>query len=105
MAQATQNFSVFNPTENEPFALDFVNDLRAGDFPTAIVSVTLSDPSGTDPAPQSRCVGSPVLSGTKVIQRCGNNAISGVNYKMSAVITTNLGDTLDLFTYLPCEDG
>jgi hypothetical protein len=90
------------------FGLDFVNDLTATEtLSTAVWTIDVR--YGVDPAPASHLVGPPVLVvpvGT-TLQTATVQRISGllpdVTYTVRAVVTTNAGNMLSLWSHIRGE--
>lgn len=95
-----RSFSPMDVGENEVFGLDFVNDLPPLDSIRA-VSFTLIVDQGSDPNPSSHLNGSPGFSGTVALQRI-SGLLGGVNYLIQATVTTALGNTISLYSYIRC---
>ena len=96
-----RDFSPADNSDSELYALDFVNDLPAGD---SIIggALTLTVYRGTDADPSSRLAGGFSVDGTKVIQRI-RNLTAGVIYTLQIVVTTQQGNSISLFSHIPCE--
>ncbi len=83
------------PTESRLYDIDFTSRLATGDTITAVTSVstaqaglTIGAPTFTTTAAQAR-----ISSGTTLVL-----------YKITAIVTTVGGDTLELDIYLRVED-
>lgn len=96
-----RDFDVADSGESEVYTLDFVNDLAASDS-LATVTWSLSVNQGTDPSPNSHLSGSAVIAGTQTLQRI-SGLLPGVNYKVEAVVTTTLGNTVSLWSHVRCQ--
>lgn len=85
-------------------AFDFVNDLAPGDSISGAVWTCgiAKESSGVDAAASSRMLGPAGVSGTVTSQRFAG-FLPGVTYLLTAIITTTLGDTLDLWSHVYCE--
>jgi len=105
-------FTPVVPGEQRNFALNFAPDLAAqgpfsADSIASITSVTLSDPSGTDPNPSALLIGSPgVLASTWVVQTVGGTGattfMSGVPfYLLTMTVLTAAGQTFILSGHIP----
>jgi hypothetical protein len=101
------DFPVANPSDFQPYTLDFVNDLPVGQYvQNAVVTMTLFD--GTDPNPNSHVIGSPQVTpngagiNTMVLQRVGG-MLAGNIYSINMVATSNQGFTMELYALIPCE--
>src|SRR5262245_32543247 len=103
-----RDFSPAEQSESQEYGFDFVNDLTDGETLTlAIWELTVRE--GNDPSPMSHLVGDPVLvtpAGT-TIQSATKQRIAGilpnVTYTVRAMATTNLGNTLSLWSHVSGE--
>jgi len=98
-------FSYKLTTENELFTFDFSSILTSTEtISTASCTVQVKD--GTDSNPNNIKVGSPAISGTKVVQRI-TGGLNGVIYRLEMTITTSLTNVYtlvgDVAVYLPIE--
>jgi hypothetical protein len=98
-------FSYKLTTENELFTFDYSPILTSTEtISTASCTVQVKD--GTDPNPNDIKVGSPAISGPKVIQRI-SGGINGVIYRLEMTVTTSLTNVYtlvgDVAVYLPIE--
>jgi hypothetical protein len=98
-------FSYKLTTENELFTFDFSAVLTSTEtISTATCTVQVRD--GTDPNPNAIKVGSPAISGPKVVQRI-TGGLTGVIYRLEMTVTTSLTNVYtivgDLAVYLPIE--
>lgn len=83
------------------FGFDFTNDLATGDTVTG-ASVNFTVQVGVDSNPSSRLVGSPSISTPIVTQRIAG-LLAGVTYILQIIATTAQGDTLSLYSRIPCR--
>lgn len=74
------------PSESRVYAIDFRNLLASGDSCKTVSSLTV-DPAGI-------ALGNSTASGTFVRFRCAEGT-DGVTYKITCVVTTTNGDTLE----------
>ena len=98
-------FSYKLTTENELFTFDFSAILTSTEtISTATCTVQVKD--GTDPSPNAIKVGSPAISGPKVIQRI-TGGLTGVIYRLEMTVTTSLTNVYtlvgDVAVYSPIE--
>jgi hypothetical protein len=98
----------FDPTdagESERYSFDFVNDLQVGDAIAAAVWTceVAAKSVGADAGAASRIDGPPVFTGTKTTQRV-SGMVPGVIYCLTATVTTNLLDTVSLWSHVECKD-
>jgi hypothetical protein len=57
----------------------------------------------TDPTPSSRLLTGPTISGTQTLYQVGT-MIAGVKYRIAAQATTSLGQILNLYSFVLCQD-
>lgn len=88
--------------ESAEYSFDFARDLEDGD---SIVSAAWScwAEEGTDASASSRLSGSASVSGTKTTQRV-DGLLADVKYGLQAIVTTTLGNTVSLFSYVKSQD-
>lgn len=99
MTRAIGNFTPANPTETEPFALDFTTTLPVG------ASVNQAIPavwgcillSGTDPNPTARLVGAPSFTDTNETTQIAGGWFGDSKYALSATVKSNAGMTYTLW--------
>lgn len=99
MSRAIGNFSPANPTEVEPFALDFTTSLPAGvtvdqGVPAVWGCVLLS---GSDPSPALRLVGAPYFTDTNETTTLAGNWYGDSKYALFATIRTSTGLPMTLW--------
>ena len=101
MSYVGENFTGTDPTEVELYAFDFLTVLATGEvILTATFAVSVI--SGTDPLASTRKVGITIINGTVVAQMVGP-LLAGCTYLLQATVTTSLGQTLDLYSHVPCQ--
>ena len=83
------------PTESDLFDIDFTPKLAAGDTISSVTSVTTAQSGLT--------IGAPTLSTTKVQVRISSGT-SGTLYKITAIVFTANGNTLETDVYLRVEE-
>lgn len=97
------DFDAHDPLENEPYGFDFVKDVVAGEIVTQ-VTYSIAVVSGVDAAASSRIVGTPMINpldgGTQTSQVL-YNLLAGVNYRLTAMATTNFGAMKSLWAHAP----
>lgn len=99
MTRAIGNFTPANPTETEPFALDFTTTLPAG------VTVNQAIPavwgcillSGTDPNPTARLVGLPTFTDINETTQVAGAWYGDSTYALSATVKGSNGMTYTLW--------
>lgn len=95
------DFSDDYPPDTILYAIDFVNDLPPGDtIASAVWQVIVS--TGSDPLPASHLNGAAVIVGTEVRQSI-SNLQSGVLYTMRALVTTQNGNKISLFSHVRAD--
>lgn len=80
------------PSESRLYTMEFAANLASGETLTSVSSVTAS-PSGLDLS------ATPSVSGTKAQQRIASGT-AGVQYKVTFVVVTSAGNTLEGEGYL-----
>jgi hypothetical protein len=100
MSYVGSDFSPTDDVECEAYALNFAAILGTGE---TIVSVSsyLALMSGTDALASTRLVSTPAVNGTTVSQRAGP-LLGGCSYRIGFTILTTLGQTLNLYSHIPC---
>jgi hypothetical protein len=95
-------------SESRELGLDFVNDVSEGEALTAVVW-SLEVRTGVDPAPMSHLIGPAILTtpdGTGV-QTATKQRVAGilpdVLYRVTAVATTDKGNTVSLWSHVSGE--
>ncbi len=98
-------FSYKLTTENELFTFDYSPILASGETISS-ASCTIQVKDGADPNPNNIKVGSPSISGAKVVQRI-SGGLNGVTYRLEMTINTSLTNVYtlvgDLAVYDPLE--
>lgn len=64
---------------------------------------TCSVADGTDATPTARLIGAATVAGTQTLQQVGT-MLAGVKYRLDAQVTTSLGQILNLFSFVLCQD-
>ena len=106
---AGRDFDRANPTENEVYSLDFVNDLQSGETINSVISASLQVFQGVDTSPNSHLSGNPSISGTIVSQLIGGalapggNLLAGVTYTIIATVNTSLNNFITLYSRVACR--
>ena len=95
--QAYNNFDPSDPGEQEFYGFNFARDLLAGE---TIVSASWScaTVTGDDPAAGERLQAAPTFVDTRTLQF----VVGGVTYRLTATITTSLGQVLSRWAYVDC---
>lgn len=83
------------PLESDLFDIDFAPKLATGDTVTAVTSVTTAQAGLT--------IGAPVLSTPKVQVRLSGGTDT-ILYKLTAIVTTANGNTLETDVFLRVEE-
>lgn len=94
-------FSPSDPGESEVYSFDFRKDLPDG---ASIASVvwTCEVVTGTDADADDRLVGAPSNAGT-VSSHVVADLQPGVKYRLRAVVTTDQGDDVSLWSHVTCK--
>lgn len=97
-----RDFDVCDPGEVEVYAFDFTNDLYPGD---SIVGATwtCTVDQGTDGSPSARLKGSPWFVSSTQTAQVLQGGVAGTSYIIQAVVTTQLGYTVSLYSHSRCE--
>lgn len=77
---------VKQPSESRGYSINFVNLLASGDSLASVISVSAS--------PAGLTLGSASTSGTSV-QFTISGGAAGVSYRIEAIVTTTLGETIE----------
>lgn len=91
------DFSPVDIGETIDLAFDFVNDLVVGENITS-VSWSIALLKGLDSNPSGHFTDVPSVSGTVVAQRLTNFTVEA-RYRMQALVTTDRGNTLSLWSH------
>ncbi len=83
------------PTESDLFDIDFEPKLATGDTVTAVTSVTTAQAGLT--------IGVPTFS-TPLVQVRISGGTDGILYKITAIVTTANGNTLETDVFLRVEE-
>lgn len=100
-----RDFHEMDPGEQELLTLDFTNDLGADETVASAVwtcAVQVGSPVA-DASASSRIIGSASVSGKTTTQKVGN-LVAGANYLIKAVVTTNLGNLVSLWSHIICRE-
>lgn len=89
--------------ETRVITFDFISQLAVGET-ISTQSVAAAVWSGVDANPSAVISGTATATGTKVMQAVTGGVV-GTIYKLTCTITTSLGQTLRIFTYLPIVDN
>jgi hypothetical protein len=102
LARCTENFSDANPGESSIYSLSFADWLASGETITS-PSWSIQVVSGYDPDPNSRLIGQPSIDSTGTISsQLAGNMIAGVEYRLTCVATTSLGQIVPLYSHVHC---
>lgn len=89
--------------ESRPFGFDFSGDLDASVSEVLVsAAFTIADPDGGDDDPGAMLVGSPIVAGSIAKHRI-EGGFAGVLYRVSAVVVTSAGNTLEAMAPLRVE--
>lgn len=100
---AGSDFDLIDVNEKPVLTLDFSKyPLASAETLASVVwSCTVAD--GTDATPAARLLGASAISGLQTLQQVGT-MIAGVKYRMAAQATTSLGQILNLYSFVLCQD-
>lgn len=102
-SKAVGDFSTTTAVQSELFSLDFTYDLQPGDALTTATPVwDCTVASGVDADPQSH-ISEPTIFGARATCR-GASFDPTVMYVLACTVTTVLGNTIQLWAYLTCEE-
>src|SRR5450631_545797 len=104
MPHAAGNFSPTDPSESSVFSFDFTPALSTGETIVGIPAWTIAvftDSVAPDPAPNSRFIGSPGITGNITSQMVGN-CLPDVVYTLSASATTSAGQIRTVSAEVAC---
>jgi hypothetical protein len=105
MARAAKNFPAIYSTEQVALSFNFAPALAPGETlltSTSTPAVSVVVVAGTDAAPSSRLIGTPVIIGLVVVQMVGTLQ-GGAIYDWSATVGTSAGQILTLNSHQTCE--
>ena len=104
MSYIGRDFSPTDSPEVEIYALDFGPILADGEvLLTAEVTIATVGGTGVDTAPSVHLVGPAIINGTIVSQMIGP-LVPNCVYRVLALVTTSLGQTLELYSRVFCQD-
>jgi hypothetical protein len=98
---AGKDFTAGDPGESEVFSFDFSCDLQEGET-IAGATWTCDVVRGTDANAPTRLLGAPVNAAPLTSHRVGG-LLAGVRYRLQAVITTSLSNTLSQWSHISCR--
>jgi len=99
-----RDFPPADPVEGRTYTLDFVNDIASGDtIVEAVWYCTVADDSdGADENSADHVALPATYEGTKTLQFV-SGLVDGVKYILKAVVGTQAGETVSLYSHVPCE--
>jgi hypothetical protein len=95
-----RDFSEMDQGEDEPFALDFTDDLASGETVTS-TNWTCTVAKGTDPDAATRLQGAAQMQGGKSVQRV-SGLLPNVTYLLRANIVTSNLSTKSIWSHVRC---
>ena len=102
MAHTQQDFPVCNTADNQPYSIDFVNDVQNGEtVASAIITLTLF--SGVDSNPNGHIQGSSAISGGTIVTVPIAGLLPNNVYSLNIVATTSLNYQVELYALIPCS--
>jgi hypothetical protein len=103
---AGSDFDEIDVNEKPVLTFDFSKyPLAVGETVASVVwSCSVADyATVTDSTPSARLLTGPTISGTQTLYQVGT-MIAGVKYRMAAQATTTLGQILNLYSFVLCQD-
>ena len=103
MAHTQQDFPVCNTSDNQPYSIDFVNDVQTQNgevVQSAVVTITLF--SGDDPNPDSHRQGSYAITDGTIVTQVISGLLPNNIYSLNIVATTSLNYQVELYALIPC---
>lgn len=97
-----RDFIVANVEDRNVYGFDFVHDLQTGDSVQG-QSWSLTTRDGSGEAPSSLFVDTPWFVSESSVCQAVSGLVSGTVYIIECVVTTRLGDTLSLWSYIRSE--
>lgn len=100
-----RDFDASDPEENEPYSFDFQNDVPPGETITSAVWTceVADDSAGDDEQAATRLSGAPTNSGV-ITTHSVAGLQAGVKYLLQAVVTTNEGNVVSLWSHVLGRD-
>lgn len=100
---AGTDFDIVDVNEHPVLTLDFSKYPLATGETISSVAWTCAVADGTDATPASRLIGASTISGLQTLQQVGT-MLAGVKYRIAAQATTSLGQILNLYSFVLCQD-
>lgn len=103
---AGADFDPIDVNEKPVLTFDFAKyPLATGEVVSSVVwSCTVADfATATDATPAARLLTGPTILGAQTLYQVGT-MVAGVKYRMAAQATTSLGQILNLFSFVLCQD-
>lgn len=103
---AGKDFDTVDTNETPVLTFDFAKyPLATGETIASVIwSCAVADYAAvTDASPASRLLLGPTISGLTTLQQVGT-MVAGVKYRLAAQATTSLGQILDIFSFVLCQD-
>jgi hypothetical protein len=96
------DFPVCNTADNQPYSIDFIQDVQNGETVTSAV-VTLTLFSGTDPNPNGHIQGSYALNNSTIVTVPIAGLLPNNVYSLNITATTSLNYQVELYALIPCS--
>jgi hypothetical protein len=97
------DFDVIDVNEKPVITFDFSKYPFAIGETLSSVIWTCAVADGTDATPSARLIGAATINGLQTLQQVGT-MLAGVKYRLQAQATTSLGQILNLFSFVLCQD-
>lgn len=96
-----QDFPVCNTADNQPYSIDFINDVQTGEtVVSATVSLTLF--SGVDSNPNGHLQGTYTINNNTIVTQPIAGLLPNNVYSLNISAFTSLAYTVELYALIPC---
>ena len=96
-----QDFPVCNTADNQPYSIDFINDVQTGEtVVSATVSLTLF--SGVDSNPTGHLQGTYTINNNTIVTQPISGLLPNNVYSLNISAFTSLAYTVELYALIPC---
>ena len=96
VAKAINAPGMGNYVQSQPNLNAAINEVIVGSTWSVAVS------QGSDASPSSHLIGGPFLSSPTITSQQIGGLVSGVTYIVMATVVTSAGNTLELWSHIPC---
>ena len=98
-----RDFDPAQSGETNAYGFDFVNDLNPAINEVIVGSTwSVAVSQGSDASPSSHLIGGQFLSSPTITSQQIGGLVSGVTYIVMATVVTSAGNTLELWSHIPC---